>query len=279
MTRGGIYTIREVEALTGLSAETLRQWERRYGFPRPMRTPGGHRLYREEEVQALKAIRRYIQEGASPKAAILRYLAQERGAEHLAEGVKAALLRADFLEAEALFRQGVRLLGPEAALTQVLAPVLHQIGEAWHRGEVSVAEEHLATHFLRARLQELLDLTSYPQGSPILVTTPPGERHELGAMMAAYRLRRRGLPGLYLGPDTPLPDLKALAQRLKARGVVLSALLSEPLRSLPDGALEGLAPRVVLGGKGASPEEAERLKALYVEDLERLEEVFLEEAV
>jgi hypothetical protein len=77
-----------------------------------------------------------------------------------------------------------------------------------------VAEEHLATTFLRARLQELLDLAGLPPGPPILVTTPPGERHEIGAMLAAYALRRRGLPALYLGPDIPLPDLRSLAERL-----------------------------------------------------------------
>ncbi|GAA6754608.1 HTH-type transcriptional repressor CarH [Thermus thalpophilus] len=278
MTRSGAYTIAEVEAITGLSAHVLRQWERRYGFPRPERTPGGHRLYREEEVEALKRIRRLLEEGATPQAAIRRVLAEGARPEALAEAVRAALLAADLPQAEALFRRGVRLLGPEGVVREVLVPVLRGIGEAWHRGEVSVAQEHLASTFLRARLQELLDLAGYPQGTPILVTTPPGERHEIGAMMAAYLLRRQGLPALYLGPDTPLPDLKALAQALGARGVVLSALLVESLRALPDGALAGVAPRVALGGAGATAEEAKRLGALYVEDLGGLPQVFWEEA-
>lgn len=278
MTRSGAYTIAEVEAITGLSAHVLRQWERRYGFPRPERTPGGHRLYREEEVEALKRIRRLLEEGATPQAAIRRVLAEGARPEALAEAVRAALLAADLPQAEALFRRGVRLLGPEGVVREVLVPVLRGIGEAWHRGEVSVAQEHLASTFLRARLQELLDLAGYPQGAPILVTTPPGERHEIGAMMAAYLLRRQGLPALYLGPDTPLPDLKALAQALGARGVVLSALLVESLRALPDGALAGVAPRVALGGAGATAEEAKRLGALYVEDLGGLPQVFWEEA-
>ncbi|GGM91942.1 hypothetical protein GCM10007092_01090 [Thermus composti] len=160
----------------------------------------------------------------------------------------------------------------------LLIPVLQAIGEAWHRGEVSVAQEHLASTFLRARLQELLDLAGHPRGAPILVTTPPGERHEIGAMWAAYRLRRLGLPALYLGTDTPLPDLKALAHRLGARGVVLSVLLPESLKALPDGALEGLAPKVVLGGRGASLEEAKRLGALFAEDLKALEGLWEERA-
>uniref|UniRef100_A0A831UAX5 MerR family transcriptional regulator n=1 Tax=Thermus islandicus TaxID=540988 RepID=A0A831UAX5_9DEIN len=272
MTRAGVYTIAEVEAMTGLSAEVLRQWERRYGFPRPERTPGGHRLYRQEEVEALRTIRRWLEEGATPQAAIRRYLAQEVHPEALEAPLYGALLAADLSGAEALFRRGVRLLGPEGALHRLLVPVLRRVGEAWHKGEVGVAEEHLATTFLRARLHELLDLVGFPPGAPILVTTPPGERHEIGAMLVAYSLRRRGLPALYLGPDTPLPDLKRLGERLQARAAVLSALLSEPLKALPTGALSRLAPRVYLGGQGASPEEAERLGARFVEGLEALAE-------
>ncbi|GAB5601876.1 transcriptional regulator, MerR family [Thermus arciformis] len=272
MTSSGVYSIAEVEAMTGLSAEVLRQWERRYGFPKPLRTPGGHRLYRLEDVEALKTIKRWLEEGATPKAAIRRYLAQEVRLEGLGADLIQALLRGDLAGAEALFRRGLRLLGPEGALKHLLLPVLREVGEAWHRGEIGVAEEHLASTFLRARLQELLDLAGLPPGPPVLVTTPPGERHEMGAMLAAYHLRRRGLPALYLGPDTPLPDLRALARRLGARAVVLSALLSEPLRALPDGALKDLAPRVFLGGQGADPEEARRLGAEHLEAPEALAE-------
>ncbi len=270
MVRSGEYTIAEVEAMTGLSAEVLRQWERRYGFPRPRRTPGGHRLYALEEVEALRTIKRWLEEGSTPQAAIRRYLAQGAPPQELEEALYRALLGADLLEAEALFRRALRLWGPEGAIRHLLLPVLGRVGEGWHRGEVSVAEEHLASTFLRARLQELLDLVAQPLGAPVLVTTPPGERHEMGAMLAAYALRRRGLPALYLGPDTPLPDLRALSRRLRARAVVLSALLPEALAALPEGALAGLAPRVYLGGRGASPEEAGRLGALYAEDLEAL---------
>ena len=272
MTSSGVYTIAEVEAMTGLSAEVLRQWERRYGFPKPRRTPGGHRLYSAEDVEALKTIKRWLEEGATPKAAIRRYLAQEVRPEDLGTGLLEALLRGDLAGAEALFRRGLRFWGPEGVLEHLLLPVLREVGEAWHRGEIGVAEEHLASTFLRARLQELLDLAGFPPGPPVLVTTPPGERHEIGAMLAAYHRRRKGVPALYLGPDTPLPDLRALARRLGAGAAVLSAVLSEPLRALPDGALKDLAPRVFLGGQRAGPEEARRPGAEDMEDLKGLAE-------
>lgn len=151
MTSSGVYTIAEVEAMTGLSAEVLRQWERRYGFPKPRRTPGGHRLYSAEDVEALKTIKRWLEEGATPKAAIRRYLAQEVRPEDLGTGLLEALLRGDLAGAEALFRRGLRFWGPEGVLEHLLLPVLREVGEAWHRGEIGVAEEHLASTFLRAR--------------------------------------------------------------------------------------------------------------------------------
>lgn len=273
MTGPGVYTIAEVEAMTGLSAEVLRQWERRYGFPRPQRTPGGHRLYRPEDVEALRAIRRWLEEGATPRAAIQRWFAQAAALEDpkaLRAALRKALLAADLAQAERLFRQALRLLGPEGAVEDLAVPLLHEIGEAWHRGEVGVAEEHLATQFLRGRIQELLDLVGEGQGPLYLVTTPPGERHELGAMALVYLLRRRGVRALYLGPDTPLPDLQTLARNLGARGVILSVLLPEVLAGLPEGSLRGLAPLVVLGGQGAGPEEARRLGAQYAQNLEGL---------
>ena len=132
MTSSGVYTIAEVEAMTGLSAEVLRQWERRYGFPKPRRTPGGHRLYSAEDVEALKTIKRWLEEGATPKAAIRRYLAQEVRPEDLGTGLLEALLRGDLAGAEALFRRGLRFWGPEGVLEHLLLPVLREVGEAWH---------------------------------------------------------------------------------------------------------------------------------------------------
>ncbi len=209
MTRPGVYTIAEVESMTGLSAEVLRQWERRYGFPRPERTPGGHRLYREEEVEALRQIRRWLEEGATPQAAIRRYLAQETHPEALGLEVKQALLEADLPRAEAAFRRGVRLLGPEGAVQSLLVPVLRELGEGWHRGEVSVAQEHLATQFLRARLQELLDLAGYPRGAPILVTTPPGSGTSLGPCWPPTICAAAVFPPSTWVPTRPFPTSRA----------------------------------------------------------------------
>jgi len=268
MTRP-LYTISEVEALTGLSAEVLRQWERRYGFPRPRRTPGGHRLYSPEEVEALRRVKAWLEAGLSPRAAILR-LERENPLEPTP--LKEALLAGEMERAERLFRQALRALGPEEVLLSFAVPILQEVGRLWHEGRLGVAEEHLVSTFMRARVQELLDLLGHPAGPLVLITTPPGERHEIGAMFTAFFLRRLGVRAVYLGPDTPLGDLQAYARRLGARAVVLSALVSDHLRSLSVGCLRGLAPLVFLGGQGASPEEAARLGARYARTPEEIAE-------
>ncbi|MGQ9692924.1 MAG: MerR family transcriptional regulator [Thermaceae bacterium] len=268
------YTISEVEALTGLSAEVLRQWERRYGFPRPHRSPGGHRLYTPEEVEALGRVKSWLEAGLSPRAAIARLKAgEDLPKDH--RPVLEALLAGDLLLADQRFRKALKALGPEEALNSLVLPLLREVGEGWHQGRFSVAEEHLVTTFVRARIQELLDLLGHPMGPPVLVTTPPGERREVGAMVVSYALRRLGVRALYLGPDTPLGDLALQAHRLGARAVVLSAFLPDPLRALPAGSLKGLAPLVYLGGPGASLEEAVRLGARYARTPEEIAEEVL----
>lgn len=268
-----LYSISEVETLTGFSAEVLRQWERRYGFPRPLRTPGGHRLYTPEEVEALKRVKAWLEAGLSPKRAIARLGEEALPVDHTP--LLEALLTGDMALAERHFRKALRALGPEETLSSLALPLLNEVGEGWHQGRFSVAEEHLVTAFVRARVQELLDLLGHPMGPPVLVTTPPGERHEVGAMVVSYALRRLGIRALYLGPDTPLGDLGLYARRLGAKAAVLSALFPDPLRALPAGSLKGLAPLVYLGGQGASPEEAARLGARYARTPEEIAEEVL----
>ena len=96
----GVYTIAEVEERTSLSSALLRQWERRYGFPRPERSPGGHRLYSETDLEALRHIKQWIAEGVAPAQAVKRYLeglTQEgpRPPEMFSLELEKALLRAD----------------------------------------------------------------------------------------------------------------------------------------------------------------------------------------
>ncbi|MCS7057768.1 MAG: MerR family transcriptional regulator [Meiothermus sp.] len=267
----GVYTIAEVEERTGLSAALLRQWERRYGFPRPERSPGGHRLYSETDLEALQQIKRWIAQGITPAQAVRRYLeglTQEgpRPPEQLSRELEEALLRADAESAERVLSEAYRLHPLEAVVLEVISPCLQRIGDGWHTGRVSTAQEHFASTFLRGFLQGLFNLMGGSLGPGVVVSTLPGEQHELGSLITALFLRRAGYTVHYLGPNTPLSDLRSFAERTGAKAIVLSAAQPAALEALPSGALAHLAPLVVVGGRAAAsqPRLVERLGAQYL---------------
>ncbi|WP_027882293.1 MerR family transcriptional regulator [Meiothermus rufus] len=267
----GVYTIAEVEERTGLSSALLRQWERRYGFPRPERSPGGHRLYSQTDLEALRQIKQWIAEGITPAQAVKRYLeglTQEgpRPPEALSRALEETLLRADTEAADRVLSEAYRLHPLETVVLEVMAPCLRRIGDGWHLGRVSTAQEHLASTYLRGALQGLLSLMGGVLGPVVVVSTLPGEQHEIGSLITALFLRRAGYTVHYLGPNTPLADLQSFAERTGAKAIVLSASQPVSLESLPHQALRHLAPLVVVGGRAAAhnPQLVERLGARYL---------------
>ncbi|MDX2004584.1 MAG: MerR family transcriptional regulator [Meiothermus sp.] len=267
----GVFTIAEVEERTGLSSALLRQWERRYGFPRPERSPGGHRLYSETDLEALRNIKSWISEGVAPAQAVKRYLeglTQEgpRPPEMLSLELEEALLRADTEAADRVLSEAHRLHPMEAVVMEVISPCLRRIGDGWHMGRVTTAQEHLASTYLRGALQGLFSLMGGSLGPTVLVSTLPGEQHEIGSLIVALFLRRAGYTVHYLGPNTPLSDVRSFGERFGAKAVVLSAVQPISLESLPHQALHNLAPLVVVGGRAAAndPQGVERLGARFL---------------
>lgn len=267
----GVFSIAEVVERIGLSSALLRQWERRYGFPRPERTAGGHRLYSQTDLEALSQIKGWIQDGISPAQAVKRYLeslTQEgpRPPELLSLELETLLLQADTTNVERVLSEAYRLHSVERVLLEIISPCLQRIGEGWHLGRVTTAQEHFSSTYLRGVLQSLYNLMGGSLGPVVVVSTLPGEQHELGSLISALFLRRSGYSVHYLGPNTPLHDLQSFCKDTQAKAVVLSAVQSMSLESLPHQALKNIAPMVVVGGKAAasSPQDVERLGGVYL---------------
>jgi MerR family transcriptional regulator, light-induced transcriptional regulator len=164
----------------------------------------------------------------------------------------------------ALLDQTFTLLSLEQALSRVLAPVLELVGDGWAAHELSVAQEHLVSGAVRARLDSLLaDARGDVRGVAVLACVP-GERHELGLLMLGTLLRADGWQVAYVGADSPLRDALELAERLDAGAVCLSATMREHLASLKSVELPADV-TLTLGGAAASPTAARRLKAQYAD--------------
>jgi methanogenic corrinoid protein MtbC1 len=253
---------------TGIPPDTLRKWEQRYGVLRPQRTVGGQRRYTELDLARVEWLRERLTEGyrIGDAAALLgdAEVGVGRTPAELRRELYAAVRDSEVDAIGALLDQTFTLLSLEQALSRVLAPVLELVGDGWASHELSVAQEHLISGSIRARLDSLLaDARGEIRGVAVLACVP-GERHELGLLMLGTLLRADGWQVAYVGADAPLVDALDLAERLDAGAVCLSATMREHLASLKS---LDLPPNVTLtlGGAAAGPTAARRLRAQYAD--------------
>lgn len=243
-------SIRVVSNRTGIPADTLRMWERRYGFPKPARRDGGSRLYSEEDVSRLKLIGRALAAGFRPSEAVplaeadLARLVEASVSDELSreappptasiarapvadvEAIVDALLADDLPAVRSLLRSSAVALGPGAFVTTLAHPLALRIGDLWAEGRLDVRHEHLASACLRAQLAVLLAALEEGARAPsVLLAALPNEQHVLALdMIALYLATNLAAPRL-LGADTP-PDqivAAAVALRVDVVGITISA--------------------------------------------------------
>ena len=246
------FGIAAVERDTGLAKDTLRVWERRYGFPAPARDANGERLYPPEQVDKLRLIRRLLDHGRRP-AGIVGASAEELAAmldsclcpqaAATAAGREDGLLQLVRLhrsvELNAALRQALMKQGLQRFVADTVAPLAAAVGEAWMRGEVEVPEEHLFTEQVQNVLRSAIGAHATPGGRPrVLLTTFPEEDHVLGLLMAEAMLVPEGAACLSLGTRTPLADIRSAAVGGGFDIVGLSFSIAYPARQAIDGLLE-----------------------------------------
>jgi DNA-binding transcriptional MerR regulator/methylmalonyl-CoA mutase cobalamin-binding subunit len=236
------HRIGAVARLTGISTHALRVWERRYGSVKPGRSEGGDRLYTDGDVHRLRVIKRLLElgHGIGDVAALsleelekLLSLHDESKAEpepgrDIVERYIAQIQRLDLACAEQTLAGAALTFSPRAFIDVVLVPLLREIGSRWQQGELHVAHEHAASAMVRSQLGAMLRLFAPDSGAPCAVaTTPAGELHEFGALMAAVVAAMSGWRSIYLGPNLPVSELVRAAQTSSADAVLLSCVGSD----------------------------------------------------
>jgi len=288
--------IRVVAKRTGMSPHLIRMWERRYEAVRPRRTNTGRRLYTEDEISRLILMRRATKEGQAisqiAKLSLdqLRELIPGREKEtetamtnnmnisieqHLNLGLQAIRnLDAVGLETQ-LLRASVNL-GPSVFIEKLLQPLLEQTGEMWADGRIKVAHEHLASAVIRSLLGSIHTSDGPDSKSPLLIsTTPQGQLHEFGALMALVSAAMIGWNTLYLGPNLPAEDIAKAAIDRNAQAIALSIVYpaNDPyltaelqnIYSLTNGNIP-----ILIGGRSAKSygKIVSQIKAIVVTDFE-----------
>lgn len=266
--------IAAVERETGINKETLRVWERRYGFPVPWRDATGERIYPPEQLHKLRLIKRLMEAGHRPGrivgvpaeqlAALLQPLptlsprpAGQVDAPEIA-ACCALLQQHDIEGLRRTLSQAVLRRGLAGSVTDVFAPLTTRIGELWMSGEMQVFQEHLFSESMQLVLRQAIQ--ALPAQAPgavprVLLTTLPGESHVLGLLMAEALLSLEGAVCLSLGAQTPLAQLAAAAEAHRADVVALSFSVQLSSRAVVEGlvALRSLLPaHVEIWAGGAS---------------------------
>ncbi len=241
------FDIATVERETGIGKDTLRVWEKRYGFPLPVRAERDERLYPQPQVEQLRLIKRLIGNGLRPAKVVglgvdeLNVLLSDVQTQqpsqaahilpfiqliktHQASALRIALGRA-------LLQQGL-----DDFLSKTIAPLNQLVGEAWMRGEMRIFEEHLyseqITLVLRNAISTLRDADSSPR---VLLTTLPGEEHSLGLLMAEATLSLYGASCVTLGVQTPTQEIVSAVAAHRSDIVVLSFSEAIPAQQVKTG--------------------------------------------
>jgi MerR family transcriptional regulator, light-induced transcriptional regulator len=291
-------SIAAVERDTGLSKDTLRVWERRYGFPLPSRDGIGERAYPLDQVERLRIVKRLLDAGHRPGRVValplpaLQQLA-ESTVDHPQRAPEVVLAAGDLRQlvelirlhnvpglrtelARQLARQGVR-----GFVLDVVAPLNQAVGDAWMRGQLQVFEEHLYSEVIQSALRQAL--LSIPPPSPgagprVLLTTLPGEPHGLGLLMAEAFLTLEDCTCVSLGVQTPVRDILRAAQALDAQIVAIGFSGCLNLKQMQDSlqALRAELPTEVRLWAGGSAPGLHRRPIDGVQVLANLTEIALE---
>jgi MerR family transcriptional regulator, light-induced transcriptional regulator len=290
------FSIQAAAERSGLTPHVIRAWERRYRAIEPERSPGKHRLYSESEIERLAMLNRAVRSGhrigkiatlpteqlrdlvadRPPAARVLKSQAHDDPAAPFRDEALTATMRFDGPKLEDTLRRALLNLGNQGLLRLAVAPLAQEIGERWRAGELTAAHEHFFTASVKLFLGELTHQFAMPLNAPrIIVATPIGQLHELGAVMAAATAANLGWRPIYLGPSLPAHEIAGAALRNEAAAVALSIVYPEDdpqlARELTE--LAGLLPastRLFAGGRAARGyfETLVRIGALYAESIE-----------
>jgi MerR family transcriptional regulator, light-induced transcriptional regulator len=240
-----MFTIKAVSHATGLSIETLRAWERRYGIVAPARDPNGRRSYRPEDVIRLRKLREATERGhtisklarfsdaelsqllTEPQLTGVKHAASQSFAQQMLAAAES--YRPD--DCDQVLSMALALLPLSEVVNQVLSPVLLEVGERWHDGAFTIAQERLVTSSVRKQVSGVVDTYNrIASGPTVVLTTLSGERHELGILMCALLAASKGLRCQYLGPDMPASDIAVFSDRVGAAAVALSLVSTDHMQ-------------------------------------------------
>ncbi len=245
------FNLKVVIKQTGLKADTLRAWERRYGLPKPGRSAGKHRLYSQRDIDTIKWLKARQGEGMSISNAVELWLNLEaegsdpllmteygspstaaapippthgRGLDELKASWVSACSAFDESASARILSEAFALYAVEDVCLQLILNGMRQVGQGWYEGDVAVEQEHFASAIAKRQLEALVSAAPAPtRTEKILVGAAPGELHDLALLMITVLLRRRGWDVIYLGANVPLESYRTVLDPSRFALAIISA--------------------------------------------------------
>lgn len=272
-----LHSISFVERSTGLSSHVIRSWENRYQAVQPGRSEGNQRLYSDADIRRLKLLAKAVEMGESigriarlPDADLRQIVgtvdahaglsSNRQPAGSAPPSVAEALTHVESANRAELQRVLVKWLytyGIGTLTDQLIPQLLERIGLDWEEGEIRIYHEHLATETIRSFLAGVFsEVRSDSNGKSAITATPPGEMHEIGALLCAITAASEGFEVFHLGSDVPIPEIIQLANVREPSAVMLSIVLESQNEQLLSG-LQSLRDmidpetRIYIGGRSA----------------------------
>lgn len=237
-SRKGKYRIQTVAEMTGVPAATLRAWERRYGIPVPERSNSSYRLFSDHDVASIRRLKELCDTGMAPAEAAKLVLRIEEASNTPVEGdpytracesIVRAVVDFDPQALEQSVRAAMFLGSASTVYSRVLAPVMREVGDGWHRGTISVAQEHMTTETLGSVARDMLRLLDpLPDASPAIVACFADEEHSLPLYGVAFGLIQMGYAPVMLGARTPPSAVRHAVESIQPGVVALSVTVSPP---------------------------------------------------
>ncbi len=276
-----VFNIKAVEQATGVRTSTLRAWERRHGILAPKRTESGYRLYSQRDVALIRWLKRQVDQGMTISHAIVLMSAQLTAEQKATSGLQLldasplddtkarlqqALLDMNEARANTILGEAFGRWPVEMVCLRILGPIMVEMGDGWMRGDVSIAQEHFASHYVRQKLLSLMAAMPHRStGRPIVTASAPGDHHELGILFIALFLQRAGWEVIHLGPNLAAEGLAETLAHLRPAVMAVSATHEEAARNIVEIAqqIERVpVPRPVLGFGGQAFNNNPALQAL-----------------
>ncbi len=220
-------SIGSVERDTGIARDTLRIWERRYGFPEPIRNEKGERMYPEVQLRRLQRIRRLLDQGLRPGRVVALSdsdldileadLCPETPSNDAIDKILAVLQDTDASELESVLTAVYQEQGMQRFIIDTVVPLLQTVGQRWASGRLQIFEEHLLsevlTRFINSEISVIQKTAKKPR---VLLATLPGEEHTLGLLMISALLSAHDISVINLGAEVPLDQLVSAVDRFEA---------------------------------------------------------------